>query len=97
MVENDIDITRLEQLKAAGIVGVAFNLPFHGTGYYRNATDLLEKLIELGLFLQIQFEQDQLLALLPLIERSQRASGDRSLRPAHRRERTGSSRHSRPF
>ena len=70
VVENDVDIGELERLKAAGIVGVAFNVPFHGAGYYRNTAPLLEKLVDLGLFLQIQVEQDQLLALLPLIEKS---------------------------
>jgi predicted TIM-barrel fold metal-dependent hydrolase len=70
VVENDVDVRELERLKAAGIVGVAFNVPFHGTGYYRDTAPLLEKLVDLGLFLQIQVEQDQLLALLPLIEKS---------------------------
>ena len=70
VVENDVGIGELERLKAAGVVGVAFNVPFHGTDYYRNTAPLLEKLVDLGLFLQIQVEQDQLLALLPLIEKS---------------------------
>src|SRR6478735_2335789 len=70
VVENDVESKELERLKAAGIIGVAFNLPFHGTGYYRNSAALLEKLADLGLFLQIQVENDQLLALLPLIEKS---------------------------
>jgi len=70
VVENDVESKELERLKAAGIIGVAFNLPFHGTGYYRNSAALLEKLVDLGLFLQIQVENDQLLALLPLIEKS---------------------------
>ena len=70
VVENDVDVEELERLKAAGVVGVAFNVPFHGTDYYRNTAPLLEKLTDLGLFLQIQVEQDQLLALLPLIEKS---------------------------
>jgi predicted TIM-barrel fold metal-dependent hydrolase len=70
VVENDVDIGELERLKAAGIAGVAFNLPFYETGYYRNTAALLEKLVDLGLFLQIQVENDQLLALLPLIEKS---------------------------
>jgi len=70
VVENDVDMSELERLKAAGIVGVAFNLPFYETGYYRNTAALLEKLADLGLFLQIQVENDQLLALLPLIEKS---------------------------
>jgi predicted TIM-barrel fold metal-dependent hydrolase len=70
VVENDVDVTELERLKAAGIVGVAFNAPFHGVGYYRDTAPLIEKLVDLGLFLQIQVEQDQLLDLLPLIENS---------------------------
>jgi predicted TIM-barrel fold metal-dependent hydrolase len=70
VVENDVDMSELERLKAAGIVGIAFNVPFHGTDYYRNTAALLEKLVDLGLFLQIQVENDQLLALLPLIENS---------------------------
>ena len=70
VVENDVNIQELERLKAAGVVGVAFNVPFHGIDYYRNTASLLEKLVAFGLFLQIQVEQDQLLALLPLIEKS---------------------------
>jgi predicted TIM-barrel fold metal-dependent hydrolase len=70
VVENDVGISELERLKAAGIVGVAFNVPFHGIEYYRNTASLLEKLVDLGLFLQIQVEHDQLLALLPLIDKS---------------------------
>jgi predicted TIM-barrel fold metal-dependent hydrolase len=70
VVENDVDLRELERLKAAGVVGVAFNAPFHGTDYYRDTAPLIEKLVDLGLFLQIQVEQDQLLALLPLIEKS---------------------------
>jgi len=65
VVENDVGIKELERLKSAGIVGIAFNVPFHGTDYYRNSAALLEKLVDLGLFLQIQVEQDQLFALLP--------------------------------
>jgi predicted TIM-barrel fold metal-dependent hydrolase len=70
VVENDVDISELERLKAAGVVGIAYNVPFHGADYYRNTASLVEKLAELGLFLQIQVENEQLLALLPLIERS---------------------------
>jgi predicted TIM-barrel fold metal-dependent hydrolase len=70
VVENDTGHAELERLKAAGVVGVAFNVPFHGTDYYRNTAPLLDKLADLGLFLQVQVEQDQLLALLPLFERS---------------------------
>jgi predicted TIM-barrel fold metal-dependent hydrolase len=68
VVENDVDVRELERLKAAGVVGVAFNVPFHGADYYRNTASLLEKVASLGLFLQIQVENDQLLDLLPLID-----------------------------
>jgi predicted TIM-barrel fold metal-dependent hydrolase len=70
VVENDVDHRELERLKAAGVVGVAFNAPFHGVDYYRNTASLIAKLVDLELFLQIQVEHDQLLALLPLIEKS---------------------------
>lgn len=70
VVENDVDIRELERLKAAGVIGVAFNVPFHGADYYRHAAPLLEMLTSLGLFLQIQVENDQLLDLLPLIDKS---------------------------
>ena len=70
VVENDVDIRELERLKAAGVIGVAYNLPFHGADYYRNTAPLLEKLVSLGLFLQIQVENEQLLDLLPLVDRS---------------------------
>jgi predicted TIM-barrel fold metal-dependent hydrolase len=70
VVDNDIGIKNLEQLKQAGVVGIAYNVPFHGTSYYRDTASLVDKLAELGLFLQIQVENDQLLALLPLIERA---------------------------
>lgn len=70
VVENDVGIGELERLKAAGVIGVAFNVPFHGADYYRNTALLLEMLTSLGLFLQIQVENDQLLDLLPLIDKS---------------------------
>jgi predicted TIM-barrel fold metal-dependent hydrolase len=70
VVENDVDIRELERLKAAGVIGVAYNLPFHGADYYRNTAPLLEKLVSLGLFLQIQVENEQLLDLLPLVDGS---------------------------
>ncbi|QPF90388.1 amidohydrolase family protein [Bradyrhizobium commune] len=70
VVENYVDIRELERLKAAGVIGVAFNVPFHGADYYLKAAPLLEKLVDLDLFLQIQVENDQLIPLLPLLEKS---------------------------
>jgi predicted TIM-barrel fold metal-dependent hydrolase len=70
VVENDVGVAELERLKSCGIIGVAFNAPFHGTDYYFGTADLLQKLVDLDLLLQLQVEADQLLALLPLIEAS---------------------------
>ena len=70
VVENDVSVAELERLKSRGIVGIAFNPTFHGTDYYLGTADLLQKLVDLNLLLQLQVEGDQLLALLPLIEAS---------------------------
>src|SRR5437762_4329298 len=70
VVENDVSVAELRRLKSRGIIGVAFNAPFHGTDYYLGTADLLQKLVDLGLLLQLQVEGDQLRALLPLIEAS---------------------------
>jgi predicted TIM-barrel fold metal-dependent hydrolase len=70
VVENDVSVAELERLKSCGIIGIAFNATFHGTDHYLGTKDLLQKLVDLDLLLQIQVEGDQLLALLPLIEAS---------------------------
>ena len=68
------------------MVGVAFNTPFNGTAYYSQTGDLLQKLTDLDMFLQIQVKEDQLLELLPLIERSDvRLVVDHCGRPAPKR------------
>ena len=67
-VPLDISEAALTRLKTQGIVGVAFNLPFHGVPYYLGTEALLAKLVALDMFLQIQVHEDQLLALLPLLE-----------------------------
>jgi predicted TIM-barrel fold metal-dependent hydrolase len=69
IVAHDISLAGLMDLQSAGVVGVAFNLPFHSVEYYLDTAPLLEKLIELGMFLQIQVQDAQLLGILPLIER----------------------------
>jgi predicted TIM-barrel fold metal-dependent hydrolase len=70
VVENNVSVAELERLKSRGIIGVAFNPTFHGTDYYLGTRDLLQKLVDLDLLLQVQVEGDQLLALLPLIQAS---------------------------
>jgi predicted TIM-barrel fold metal-dependent hydrolase len=68
VVAHDIGLAELARLRAAGIVGVAFNLPFHGIAYYRGTEALLAKLVEFDMFLQVQVHENQLPALLEFIE-----------------------------
>lgn len=70
VVANDIAAADLAALKARGLVGVAFNAPFNGTASYARTGDLLRKLCDLDMVLQIQARDDQLLEFLPLIGRS---------------------------
>ncbi len=70
VVPHDIGIDALKHLKALGVVGVAFNLTFHGVAYYLETQALLAKLEQLDMFLQIQVQEEQLLAILPLLQAS---------------------------
>ena len=70
VLPNDVEVSALEQLKAAGIVGVAFNVTLYGVAYYADTERLLAKLAALGLFIQIQVEHDQLIPLVPMLEGS---------------------------
>jgi predicted TIM-barrel fold metal-dependent hydrolase len=75
VVPNDVSRAELERLKSAGVVGVALNTTVNGVAYYANAAPLLRLLAELDLFVQVQVEHDQLLALASPL----RASGARML------------------
>jgi predicted TIM-barrel fold metal-dependent hydrolase len=68
VVANDIATADLARLKAGGMIGVAFNAPYHGTEKYTHTADLLRRLSDLDMFLQVQVKEDQLLEFLPLIE-----------------------------
>lgn len=68
IIDFDADLATLQGLKSRGIVGAAFNPTFHGIDYYREAGDLIAKLAQLDMFLQIQCEHDQLLSFVPWIE-----------------------------
>lgn len=67
VVPLDISTEDLAALKAKGIVGIAFNSTLDGVDYYLGARDLLARLADLDMVLQIQAEKDQLAALHPLI------------------------------
>ena len=65
VVPNDASDGQLRELKAQGIVGVAFNFALHGLEHYAGIGPLLSRLAALDLFVQVQVEQDQLKDLAP--------------------------------
>ncbi len=67
VVANDIDLDALAALQAKGVVGVAFNPSAWGLPHYRDAAPLVGRLAELGMFLQLQTEQDQMVGLMEII------------------------------
>lgn len=70
VVPNHASRATLEDLKAQGVVGVAFNASLKGVDHYRGTEALLRHLEALDMFLQIQVHGDQLLGLLPLLQGS---------------------------
>jgi predicted TIM-barrel fold metal-dependent hydrolase len=70
VVRNDASRAELQDLQAAGVVGVAFNVALLGVDHYRDTGPLLERLRELGLWAQVQVEGDQLCALKGLLQDS---------------------------
>ncbi|MBS0344836.1 MAG: amidohydrolase family protein [Proteobacteria bacterium] len=68
VVANDCSRSELEDLKAGGIVGIAFNAALFGVAHYADSGPLLERLAELGLFAQIQVQENQLVEFAPLLE-----------------------------
>jgi predicted TIM-barrel fold metal-dependent hydrolase len=70
VVPNDASRSELERLKAAGVVGVAFNATVHGVDHYAATAGLLRMLADLDLFIQVQVEHDQLVPLAPMLEQN---------------------------
>jgi predicted TIM-barrel fold metal-dependent hydrolase len=70
VVPNDASTDELAALRERGVVGVAWNVTHTGSDYFAGALPLLERLRELGLFVQVQVEHDQLVPLVPMLERS---------------------------
>jgi predicted TIM-barrel fold metal-dependent hydrolase len=70
VVGNDATVDELRRLKSQGVLGVAWNVTFYGVDYYRDAEPLLEKLVALDMFVDIQVEHDQLVPMMPLLTRS---------------------------
>ena len=70
VVRNDAPRDELLRLRAAGIIGVAFNATVLGVEHYAGAGPLLKRLAGLDMFVQVQVEHGQLVALRPLLEGS---------------------------
>ena len=71
VVRNDIAHEDLVALKRAGVLGVAWNVTFYGVDHYKDAAPLVEKLVDLDMFVDIQVEHEQLLAIMPMLERTE--------------------------
>ena len=68
IVANDVSRRELERLRAARISGVTFNAALLGVEYYANTAGLLAELADLGMFVDLQVQADQLTEFLPLLE-----------------------------
>jgi predicted TIM-barrel fold metal-dependent hydrolase len=67
VVRNEATREELLRLKEAGVVGVAFNATVLGVDHYLRSGPLLRHLADLDLFVSMQVEHDQLLALRDLL------------------------------
>jgi predicted TIM-barrel fold metal-dependent hydrolase len=70
VVPNDVSRDTLLALRAARVIGVAFNATVMGVDHYTNAAPLLRTLAELDMLLSLQVEHDQMVALRSLVEDS---------------------------
>lgn len=68
VVPPDTDMDELQRLKAQGVVGIAFNVTVHGADHYLAQQDLVRRMAECGLFLNLQVEGDQIIEVLPLLD-----------------------------
>jgi predicted TIM-barrel fold metal-dependent hydrolase len=65
VVENDASRAQLEDLRAQGVVGIAFNMALLGLAHYADADALWERLAALGMCVQVQVEGNQMAQLAP--------------------------------
>jgi hypothetical protein len=54
---NGANLDELQALKRDGVVGVAWNVTHYGLDHYRDAEPLLQKLVALDMFVDIQVER----------------------------------------
>ncbi len=70
VVSNEIRRADLERFKAMNIIGITFNVALLGVDHFMNAADLLGELRDLDLFVDVQVEHDQLVAIAPRLRDS---------------------------
>jgi predicted TIM-barrel fold metal-dependent hydrolase len=75
VVRNNATKAELQEMQAAGVIGVAFQVQLMGVDFYRDVGPLLKRLRDLDMFARVQVHADQLVALSPMLE----ASGARLL------------------
>ena len=86
VVRNDASLAELQELQAAGVVGVTLNVALLGVDHYRDVGPLLERLRQLDMWAQVQVQFDELVALRPLlVDSGVRLLFDHLGRPIHRR------------
>ncbi len=67
VVPNQASLEHLRALQQQGVIGVAFNATVMGVAHYLQTEGLLQHLAALDMFIQVQVEHDQLVALAPLL------------------------------
>ena len=67
VLRDDTGSAELKDLRARGILGVAFNYALHGLPFYAGATGLMRRLADLDMFVNVQVEKDQMAQLAPVL------------------------------
>lgn len=70
VVPNDLPRSELETLRDHGVVGTTMQVSLLGVDAFRGTERLLQNLADLGMFVDVQVEGDQLLEMAPLLEPS---------------------------
>lgn len=70
VVDNEISHAELANLKRQGVVGTTMQVALLGVDFFRNTQRLLADLAELDMFADVQVQDDQLLEMAPLLEKS---------------------------